>query len=57
MYASVRQYTITSSHEHVSEAAQEVQVGLGPLISQVPGFIAYYVVDTGNNQVAAISLF
>lgn len=41
MYASVRQYTITSGHEQVDEAAQEVQAGLGPLISKAPGFVAY----------------
>ena len=57
MYASVRQYTITSGHEKVDEAAQEVQAGLGPIISQAPGFVAYYILDAGNNVVAAISLF
>jgi Antibiotic biosynthesis monooxygenase len=57
MYASVRQYTITSGHEKVDEAVREVQAGLGPIISQAPGFIAYYVLDAGNNVVAAISLF
>ncbi len=57
MYASVRQYTITSGHEKVDEAAQEVQAGLGPLISKAPGFVAYYVLDAGNNVVAAISIF
>ena len=57
MYASVRQYTITSGHERVDEAAREVQAGLGPIISQAPGFVAYYVLDAGNNVVAAISLF
>ncbi len=57
MYASVRQYTIKSGHEKVDEAAQEVQAGLGPIISQAPGFVAYYVLDAGNNVVAAISLF
>ena len=57
MYASVRQYTIKSGHEQVDAAAQEVQAGLGPMISKAPGFVAYYVLDAGNNVVAAISLF
>ena len=57
MYASVRQYTITSGHEKVDEAAREVQAGLGPIISKAPGFVAYYVLDAGSNVVAAISLF
>lgn len=57
MYASVRQYTIKSGQEKVDEAAQEVQAGLGPIISKAPGFVAYYVLDAGNNVVAAISIF
>jgi heme-degrading monooxygenase HmoA len=57
MYASVRQYTINPGHEHVSEAVREAQAGLGPIISQAPGFVAYYVLDGGNNVVASISLF
>lgn len=57
MYASVRQYTLKSGHEQVYEAAQEVQRGLGPILSQAPGFVAYYVLDAGNNVVAAISIF
>ncbi len=57
MYASVRQYTINPGHERVNEAAREVQAGLGPIISQAPGFVAYYVLDAGSNVVAAISIF
>jgi hypothetical protein len=57
MYASVRQYAITSGHEKVDKAVQEVQAGLGPMISKAPGFVAYYVLDAGNNVMAAISLF
>jgi hypothetical protein len=57
MYASVRQYTITSGHAKVDEATREAQAGLGPIISKAPGFVAYYVLDGGHNVVAAISLF
>ncbi len=57
MYASVRQYTIKPGHEKVEEAARDVQKGLGPIISQAPGFVAYYVLDAGNNVVVAISIF
>ena len=52
MYASVRQYTINPGHERVNEAAREVQAGLGPIIRQEPGFVAYYVLDAGSNLVA-----
>ncbi len=57
MHASVRQYTLTSGHEKVEEAARDVQKDLGPIISQAPGFVAYYVLDAGNNVVVAISVF
>ena len=57
MYASVRQYTINPGQDRVGEAARDVQGGLGPLLSQAPGFVAYYVLDAGNNNVVAISIF
>jgi hypothetical protein len=57
MYASVRQYTLTPGHGKVEEAARDVQTGLGPIISKAPGFVAYYVLDAGNNVVIAISIF
>jgi hypothetical protein len=57
MYASVRQYTINPGQDSVDEAARDTQGGLGPLLSQAPGFVAYYVLDAGNNNVVAISIF
>jgi hypothetical protein len=57
MYASVRQYTVNQGQSQVDEAAHDVQTGLGPILSKAPGFVAYYVLDTGNNTVIAISLF
>jgi hypothetical protein len=57
MYASVRQYTINPGQDMVDEAARDVQGGLGPILSQAPGFVAYYVLDAGNNDVVAISIF
>lgn len=57
MYASVRQYTINPGQDRVGEAARDVQDGLGPLLSQAPGFLAYYVLDAGSNNVVAISIF
>ncbi len=57
MYASVRQYTINAGDERVSEAVREVHTGIGPIISKAPGFVAYYILDAGNNVVAAISIF
>jgi hypothetical protein len=34
-----------------------VKQGFVPIISHAPGFIAYYVVDTGHDVVASISIF
>jgi heme-degrading monooxygenase HmoA len=57
MYASVRQYTVNQGQAQVDEAARDVQTGLGPILSKAPGFVAYYVLDAGNNNVIAISIF
>jgi len=57
MYASVRHYSLNPGHGKVEEAARDVQTGLGPIISKAPGFVAYYVLDAGNNVVVAISIF
>ena len=57
MYASVRQYTLNPGHGKVEEASRDVLAGLGPIISKAPGFVAYYVLDAGNNVVVAISIF
>lgn len=57
MYASVRQYTIQPGQDRVGETARDVQGGLGPRLRQAAGFIAYYVLDAGNNTIVAISIF
>ena len=53
MYASIRRYKATS----VDELRRRVEEGFVPLISQEAGFIAYYVVDAGDQVVASVSLF
>lgn len=55
MYASIREYK-TEPGEAI-ELARRVKQGFVPIISQAPGFIAYYVVDTGHDVVASISIF
>jgi hypothetical protein len=57
MYASVRQYIVSRDHAQVDEAAHDVKTGLGPILSKAPGFVAYYVLDAGNNAVVAITIF
>ena len=55
MYTAVRKYKATPGA--VSQLIQRVQEGFVPIISRVPGFIAYYALDTGNDTVASISVF
>ena len=53
MYVSIRRYT-TNSAEDVTRHVNE---GFVPRISNVPGFLAYYVIDTGEGVLASVSVF
>jgi hypothetical protein len=55
MYASIRKYYIIPGT--ADEFLQRVREGFVPLISQVPGFEAYYVLQVRNDEVVSISLF
>jgi hypothetical protein len=54
MYATVRRYEGVTDP---SEAARRVNEGFVPLISQVPGFLAYYWVDAGGSVMVSTSIF
>ena len=54
MYATVRRYEGVSNP---TEAAQRVKEGFVPLISQIPGFVAYYWVDAGSGVMISTSVF
>ena len=54
MYATVRRYEGVTNP---SEAARRVSEGFVPLISQVPGFVAYYWVDAGGGVMISTSVF
>ena len=56
MYMAIRKYQTTSGAS-IQEIVQRVQEGFVPIISQSPGFVAYYIVDTGSETVASVSLF
>lgn len=55
MYSSIRRYK--TSPGAAGELAQRVKEGFVPIISQAPGFLAYYLVDAGNDVVATVSVF
>ena len=53
MYASVRRYEgVTDS----AEAGRRVADGFVPLISDVPGFVAYYFADAGGGVMTSTSV-
>jgi hypothetical protein len=54
MYAVIRRYEGVQSVDEVVRRANE---GLTPLISQVPGYVAYWAVDAGGGVVASVSVF
>ena len=54
MYVAVRRYEgVTDSHK-VAQVAQE---GFVPIISEMPGFVAYYLVDAGDGVTISTSVF
>ena len=54
MYATVRRYEGVTNP---TEAARRVNEGFVPLISQIPGFVAYYWVDAGSGVMISTSVF
>jgi hypothetical protein len=54
MYAVVRKFNQMRS---IDEAGRRAADGLGPIMKQSPGFIAYYIVRFGEQVGGSISLF
>ncbi len=54
MYAVIRRYEGVQS---IDEVVRRVNEGLTPLISQVPGYVAYWALDAGGGVVASVSVF
>jgi hypothetical protein len=54
MYVTVRRYEGVTDP---GEAARRVNEGFVPLISKVPGFVAYYWVDAGGGVMISTSIF
>jgi hypothetical protein len=54
MYAMVRRYEGVTDP---GEAGRRVNEGFVPLISKVPGFVAYYWVDAGGGVMISTSIF
>ena len=56
MYIVVRKYGI-KPEASIQEIVQRVEEGFVPIVSQTPGFVAYHIVNTGNDTVASVTLF
>ena len=54
MYVAVRRYEGMTDPQRVAEVAQESFV---PMISEMPGFVAYYLVDAGDGVSVSTSVF
>ena len=54
MYATVRRYEGVTDP---SEVARQVDEGFILIISEMPGFVAYYMVDAGEGVIVSTSIF
>jgi len=54
MYATVRRYEGVTDP---SEVGRQVEEGFIPIISEMPGFVAYYFVDAGDGVMVSTSVF
>jgi hypothetical protein len=54
MYVAVRRYEGVTDSQKVGQVAQE---GFVPIISEMPGFVAYYLVDAGDGVIVSTSVF
>lgn len=55
MYASVRHYTMGAGS--IDSLMHRVDEEFAPAISQEPGFVGYFALDTGDSTVETISIF
>jgi hypothetical protein len=55
-YAVIRRYAGLDPHS-IDDVARRVNEGLVPIISQIPGFVAYCALYTGGDVVASITIF
>jgi heme-degrading monooxygenase HmoA len=53
MYVAVRRYEGVTDPQKVARVAQDFV----PIISEMPGFVAHYVVDAGDGVMVATSVF
>jgi hypothetical protein len=52
MYAAIRTYRVNDAEE----LARRVRDEFIPVVREVPGFIAYYIVDSGGGQISSVTI-
>ncbi len=55
MFASIRKYKVKSGS--APEITMKVKEEFVDIVSEAPGFLAYYVVDAGKDTIASVSVF
>jgi heme-degrading monooxygenase HmoA len=55
MFTSIRRYKVNAGA--APEIARRVKEGFLPIVSNAPGFVAYTLVDAGNDTIATINMF
>ncbi len=55
MYASIRRYVVHPGS--MDKIARQVNEGFLPIVRNIPGFVAYYVVDARHGTGISISIF
>jgi len=55
LYARVAKYRFAA--ETIDEIIQRAEEGFVPIIRQVPGFIAYYIIDGGDGTGVVVAVF
>ncbi len=54
MYVAVRRVEGVTDSQKVAQVAKE---GFVPIINEMPGFVAYYLVDSGDGVMVSTSVF
>lgn len=55
MHAVIRRYNVFDGKSGV--VAQKVHDEFLPIMSQIPGFVAYYLIDAGEGNMASVGIF
>ena len=55
MYASIRRYQVDPGS--VDEVIKKAEEGFMPIVAEVVGFSAYYIVNAGSGVIASFSVF